>query len=427
MGRVVASHLGKAYRRHASKRAKLMHMLLRRADSDARLHWVLRDLSFEVAPGQSVGIVGQNGAGKSTLLKILTGTTRPTEGTLACTGRLAAILELGMGFHPDFTGRQNAVMGCQMLGLAHEHIKELVPQIIRFSELDDYADEPFRTYSSGMQIRLAFSVATAVRPDILIIDEALSVGDAYFQQKSANRIKSFKAQGTTLLFVSHDGAAVKQLCDRALLLDKGTLVRDGAPSTVLDYYNAIIARDARTDEIKQVESASAATQTRSGNGMARLDAVEMLTEDGRDARAFRIGEVAVIRCVVHYFRDVDNPTIGILIRDRLGSDIFGTNTHHLGGGPSQAKAGELVEFCFRVTLNLGIGTYSLTVAAHTGETHLDENLDWWNNVVAFQMLPHQGFKFIGAAALPASVVVSPLADSTSAPGNARSSVRGKRF
>ena len=200
MGHLSVRGLGKAYRQYAQKSGRLAEWvgLGRRHE----LKWVLRDISFDVAPGEAVGIVGANGAGKSTLLKLITGTIRPTTGAYEAGGRIAALLELGIGFHPDFTGRQNVYMAGHILGIPAGRIDALMAEIEAFAEIGDNIDNPVRTYSSGMQVRLAFSVATAVRPDILVIDEALSVGDAYFQHKSFDRIRAFRDEGTTLLFVS---------------------------------------------------------------------------------------------------------------------------------------------------------------------------------------------------------------------------------
>jgi len=171
---------------------------------------------------------------------MITGTTQPTTGGVHITGRVAAMLELGMGFHPDFTGRQNAFMAGQLLGYGVDEIAHLMPEIEAFAEIGDYIDQPVRVYSSGMQMRLAFSVATAHRPDVLIVDEALSVGDAYFQHKSFARIREFRERGTTLLLVSHDKGAIQAICDRAILLNSGRLVREGEPEEVMDYYNALL-------------------------------------------------------------------------------------------------------------------------------------------------------------------------------------------
>jgi len=239
MGYLRVRNVGKAYKRYPGKWVRLAEWIT--GGERHEKHWVLRDISFDVAPGQAVGIIGVNGAGKSTLLKIITGTTQPTTGSVEAGGRIAALLELGMGFHPDFTGRQNVYMGGQILGLSTEQISELMPEIEAFAEIGDYIDQPLRTYSSGMQVRLAFSVATVQRPDILIVDEALSVGDAYFQHKSFNRIREFREQSTTLLIVSHDRSAIQSLCDRAVLLERGFVIKDGYPEEVMDFYNAIIA------------------------------------------------------------------------------------------------------------------------------------------------------------------------------------------
>lgn len=241
MGHIRVTGLGKAYKQYPTRWSRLAEWLIPFSPMRHRQHWVLQDVNFEIAPGEAVGIVGVNGAGKSTLLKMITGTTQPTCGQIQLEGRVAALLELGMGFHPDFTGRQNAVMAGQLLGMQVEDIEALMPDIERFAEIGEAIDHPVRTYSSGMQMRLAFSVATARRPDILIVDEALSVGDAYFQHKSFDRIRSFRKAGTTLLIVSHDRSAIQSICDSAILLEGGHMVMHDKPEAVMDYYNALLA------------------------------------------------------------------------------------------------------------------------------------------------------------------------------------------
>ncbi|HEU4852819.1 MAG TPA: ABC transporter ATP-binding protein, partial [Telluria sp.] len=209
MGAIHVEHLGKAYKQYPEKWSRLAEWMFPARGPRHHLKWVLQDISFYVAPGEAVGLIGINGAGKSTLLKLITGTTQATTGAVHTHGRVAALLELGMGFHPDFTGRQNVLMAGQLLGMQVHEILELMPQIEEFAGIGDYMDQPVRVYSSGMQMRVAFSVATARRPDILIVDEALSVGDAYFQHKSFDRIRQFRQQGTTLLLVSHDKQAIQ--------------------------------------------------------------------------------------------------------------------------------------------------------------------------------------------------------------------------
>lgn len=393
--------LGKKYKRYANRRGRIVEWLSGQKIIAHEARWVLRDITFSVKAGESLGIIGHNGAGKSTLLKILTGATTPTQGTIQTGGRIAALLELGMGFHPEFTGRQNAVMACQLMGIQNHRIGDLLPKIEAFAELGDYMDQPLRTYSSGMQMRLAFSTATIERPEILIIDEALSVGDAYFQHKSMSRIRAIKDEGSTLLFVSHDPGAVKSLCDRAILLDRGRLVHDGQPDTVLDYYNALIAKREKDAEIKQAEISHSRTATRSGNKRAEILKVEMLNAEKQPTRAFRVGDEAVFHCQIRYNEEIANATVGILIRDRLGNDIFGTNTasHDL---LLPTSPGELT-ITFRMTLNLGMGDYSVTVASHSHRIHVGDNHDWWDQALVFQIVPGTGPQFIGVTALPVEI------------------------
>jgi lipopolysaccharide transport system ATP-binding protein len=260
-----------------------------------------------------------------------------------------------------------------------------------------------RTYSSGMQVRLAFSVATAVRPDILIVDEALSVGDTYFQHKSFDRIRRFRDQGTTLLFVSHSPGAVKTLCDRALLLDHGTLLRDGAPDAVLDYYNALIAAQREDYQIRQSAADRGVTVTRSGTAEATIEHIELVGEggEGSEPRALRSGDPVTLR--IHVCASVDLPelTVGILLRDRLGNDVFGTNTHHLGTSRRDVRAGArmMLDFSFN-SLDLGVGSYSIAAALHAGDTHTDANFDWWDRALVIQVLPGGGPAAVGVCMLP---------------------------
>ncbi|CAB1371087.1 ABC transporter ATP-binding protein [Denitratisoma oestradiolicum] len=362
--------------------------------------WVFRGLDFTIGPGQAVGIIGANGAGKSTLLKVLTGTALATEGEARVEGRVSALLELGMGFHPDFTGRQNVFLAGQMLGLARPEIAALVPEIQEFAEIGDYFDQPVRTYSSGMFVRLAFSVATAVRPEVLIVDEALAVGDIYFQHKSFARIRRFKEEGTTLLFVSHDPGAVKSLCDRALLLGDGRLLMDGDPDDVLDYYTALIAERENRHELV---SGGDQFQGRSGNGKARIDSVEILGEMG-EAQALRVGDAATLRIRFTAHEILPDLVLGMLIKDRTGYDIYGINTHQrphlppLGDRPGQPRTLD-----FRIpALNLGAGSYSVTVALHSHADHLHDNYDWWERALVFQIVPnHRHGHFVGVTALQA--------------------------
>jgi lipopolysaccharide transport system ATP-binding protein len=424
MGHLRVRELGKAYKRYPQKWGRLAEWL----GSGVRheLNWVLRDINFDIAPGTAVGIVGANGAGKSTLLKLLAGTIRPTHGAFETGGRVAALLELGIGFHPEFTGRQNVQMAGHILGIPGARLGALMEEIEAFAEIGDYIDQPVRTYSSGMQVRLAFSVATAVRPDILIVDEALSVGDAYFQHKSFDRIRQFRDQGTTLLFVSHSPGAVKTLCDRALLLDQGLLVRDGPPDAILDYYNAMIAAQRVGYEIRQTESATGRKITRSGTRDASIEDIDLLV-GGQSARAVRSGDAVVLRIAIAVHVPVGELTVGVLIRDRLGNDVFGTNTFHLGRSRSQVPAGELtcIEFSFP-SLALGAGSYSVAAALHEGDTHTVANFDWWDRALVFQVVRGNRPLSIGACVLEVTSSWHPSVSGASSPRSAISGARLER-
>ncbi len=378
--------IGKAYKRYRTPRDRLVERVLPwRGDRHEKI-WVLRGIDLVVAAGECVALVGQNGSGKSTLLKLVAGTIEATEGSVERQGRVAAILELGLGFHPSFSGRQNVFLAGQILGLRPHEIADALPRIEAFAEIGSYFDQPVRVYSSGMQVRLAFSVATAIRPEILIVDEALSVGDVYFQHKSFARIKEFRDQGTALLFVSHDASAVKTLCDRALLLDHGQCVQQGLPLDVLEYYNAIIAKREADYRIRQVEGAGQAS-TRSGDERAVIDTVELMDGTGRSTRAIRTNSPARLAIRFHVNRVLSGVNIGFLIRDRIGVDVFGTNTHYLSTPMPELEPGSQYECVFdfpRVTL--GSGSFSVSVALHGGASHLLDNYEWWDRALTFQVL-----------------------------------------
>ena len=397
MGHLRVRNLGKAYKRYPKKWGRLAEWVGLGVRHD--LNWVLRDVTFDVAAGEAVGIIGANGAGKSTLLKLITGTIRPTTGAYEAGGRIAALLELGIGFHPEFTGRQNVFMAGHILGIPGERITALMGEIEDFAEIGDYIDQPVRTYSSGMQVRLAFSVATAVRPDILIVDEALSVGDAYFQHKSFDRIRQFRDKGTTLFFVSHSPTAIKTLCNRALLLEGGVLIRDDAPDVILDYYNAMISAQEAHFAISQTERASGERVTRSGNEAANISFIEFLSE-GKAVSVLRSGAAVTLRLEIEAREDLSELTAGLLIRDRFGNDVYGTNTFHLGQSLRPVGTGRRLVAEFRFPeLRLGVGTYSISVAVHSGPTHVAANYDWWDRAVTFQVVP-------GAAEPPCVGVVN---------------------
>jgi lipopolysaccharide transport system ATP-binding protein len=404
MGSIRVDGLGKAYKQYPARWSRLAEWVMPWAGPRHSLHWVLRDISFHVEPGEAVGIIGMNGAGKSTLLKMITGTTQPTTGSVQTTGRVAALLELGMGFHSDFTGRQNVFMAGQLLGLEVEEIVVLMPEIEAFAEIGNYIDQPVRVYSSGMQMRLAFSVATARRPEVLIVDEALSVGDAYFQHKSSDRIREFRKAGTTLLIVSHDKQAIQSICDRAMLLDAGRLTKEGDPEAVMDFYNALLA-DRQNKHVVQQARDDGRVQTISGSGEATVADIALLNDKGERVEVVDVGAPVTLQVKVAVHAPIPRLVIGYMIKDRLGQAIFGTNTDYMEKPLRDLGAGEHSTFLFRFTANLGPGSYSVAVALHSTETHVINNYEWRDLALVFSVANMSRHVFIGSAWLPPEVTV----------------------
>lgn len=395
MNLMQVSGIGKAYRNYRSEWQRFARWFGMKT-VPAEEVWVLKNVNFTIEAGQAIGIVGQNGAGKSTLLKMITGTLQPTEGSIKVNGRIAAILELGMGFNPELTGRQNAYHAAGLMGYSAEQIRQAMPEIYEFAEIGHYFDEAVRTYSSGMQMRVAFAVATAFRPEILIVDEALSVGDAYFQHKSFNRIKEFQEQGTTLLIVSHDRASIQVLCDRAILLEKGTVIKDGAPEEVMDFYNALIAeKENSTVQIKQM--ADGRTQTVSGTGEITVEEIAILNDAGVPIEYVDVGQPVTLRVVANAHQDIERLVLGYGIKDRLGQVMYGTNTHLKDQALENVKAGERVEFKIAFDMNLGPGSYSVQTALCSTDTHLVNNYEWRDMALVFNVINVNKHHFAGCA------------------------------
>ncbi len=393
--------LGKAYRDWGGELRRLASWFLPRIRPVAE-HWVLRNICFSVAPGETVGIIGQNGAGKSTLLKLITGTTQPTEGNVQRSGRVAAILELGMGFNADLSARQNAFHSAGLMGCSLADIEAAMPAIEAFAEIGDYFDQPTRTYSSGMQMRVAFSVATAFRPDLLIVDEALAVGDSYFQHKSFERIRQFRADGVAILFVSHGMGDVRTLCDRVLLLDKGSLLKDGAPDEVVDYYNALIAdKENAALSIEQRRARDGWLQTRSGTGQARVRSLQLLDTQGIELAVAQVGQAVQLRLEAAIHAPIARLVLGYMIRDKLGHVVWGTNTWHTHQVQESLREGETVLYTLPFTCTLGPGSYSVSPALVSSDTHLLDNFEWIDNLLVFDVMNLAHDTFIGSTWLDA--------------------------
>ncbi len=395
------NNVGKAYRSYRSEWQRIARWFYLPVKASSE-HWVLKHISFNIQAGEAIGLVGQNGAGKSTLLKMITGTLQPTEGKVHVNGRIAAILELGMGFNGELTGRQNVYHAAGLMGFNTEQIDGVISDIEDFAEIGDYFDQAVRTYSSGMQMRVAFSVATAFRPEILIIDEALSVGDSYFQHKSFGRIKEFQKAGTTLLIVSHDRGAIQALCNRAILIDGGTVIKDGPPEEVMDYYNAIIAqKENATVEVQTL--ADGLVQTRSGSGKASIDSVALYNAEGAPVEYISVGEEVCLSIQVKINAPLPELVVGYVIKDRLGQDVFGTNTHHLKCQRTDLHEGERLTYRFRFLANMGVGSYSVAIALHASDTHIADNYEWRDLALLFNVVNMSEKTFVGLAWIPPTV------------------------
>ena len=363
---------------------------------------ILSDVTFAARPGKVCTIVGPNGSGKSTLLEMVCGTLTPTRGTVAVNGRLAALLELGAGFNPAFSGRENVYLNAALLGISKEEVHERFEDIVEFAGIGEFIEHPVSTYSSGMYVRLAFATAVNTDPEILIVDEALSVGDAYFQHKSFDRIRQYKASGTTLILVSHDRFAIQSICDRAILLQGGGIAQDGDPESVLDYYNASLSA---TPEINQ-QIKDGRTQTVSGDGAASVVSLVLSEGDhGPDTDVVATGDLVTLTATIAAHETLEQLVFGYAIRNRLGQDMYGINTFHTGDPIGPVDAGEQIKVRCRFPMNLGAGEYSIATAVVAGETHLERNHEWCDLAKVFTVINANKKAFTGCVWLEPEVAV----------------------
>jgi lipopolysaccharide transport system ATP-binding protein len=318
----------------------------------------LSDVDLEVGQGETVAVIGPNGSGKSTLLKLVAGILRPTRGSVEVDGRVTALIELGAGFHPEISGRDNAIVNGMMLGLSRAEITRRMPEVIEFSGIGRFVDQPVKTYSSGMYVRLGFAVAVTVEPDVLVVDEILAVGDEAFAHRCLDRIAKLQRRGTAILLVSHDLGLVEQLAQRALYLREGREILSGAAGAVVARYRSDVASE---EAGAQAESGSA---RRWGNGAVSFDRVELLDAVGRPVRLLSSGEAAAIRIVYTVRVPQEDFVFGVALHREDGSQVFGTNTELDGWHPERlAGSGEIsLEF---PRLELGPGRYLVDVAVHS--------------------------------------------------------------
>jgi lipopolysaccharide transport system ATP-binding protein len=354
----------------------------------------LKNVTFQLADKETLGIIGENGAGKSTILKILTGITIPDVGTIDVVGRVTGLLELGLGFNTELTGLENIYGNGTLLGMKRSEIDEKLPLIVDFAELGPFIKNSLKLYSSGMVMRLAFSVAIHADPQCFVVDEALSVGDAYFQQKCIKKIKQFKEDGGSIVFVSHDMNAVKLLCDKAILLEEGEIAFHGEPEQVINHYNYKLAKKQDQEhELKWDTTAKASY----GTFEIRTTGVKIIGENSR-THILSAGELAHVIMEIESSIDLTNLTVGIDIRDKFGQIIFGTNTYRLRKVISVQKD-NVYTLTLSIPMNVGIGLYTLSCALHTGITHEDHCFQWSDSICSFEVSGDIEGSFIGLCKL----------------------------
>lgn len=407
--------VSKQYRIYDRPADRLKETLTRGRWKAHREFWALKDISFEVEAGTTTGIIGPNGCGKSTLLQIITGTLEPTHGSVQLEGRVAALLELGAGFNADFTGIENIFMNATLMGLSKSETEHLLPEIANFAEIGDFIYQPLKTYSSGMYIRLAFAAAIAVSPQILIIDEALAVGDAVFQHRCMRRIKQMQENGTTILFVSHDPSAIRALCTRAILLNEGKMLAQGSPADVLNRYRKIImasqqAYEAHLNPTEETNPASIQLERtplihsyRHGDRSAEVMQVELLDAGLRPTQLVETGQPLVIRIVYVANTALDDVVCGFLIRNRHGIHIYGTNTELQEVPFERVDKGQLTEVTFEFNCWLAPDEFSLSVAVHSGA---GVSFDWLDGCLFFRVMA--GTTMEGVANLNATAATKRL-------------------
>ena len=430
------SGVSKCFRRYEKPIDRLKEVLLS-SNNKATEFWVLNDINLEVKRGQTVGIIGQNGSGKSTLLQMIAGTMQPTIGNLKVRGQVSALLELGSGFNPEFTGRQNVFFNGRILGLSQEEIENRFDAIAAFADIGEYIDHPVKTYSSGMYVRLAFSVAVHVDSEVLIIDEALAVGDVMFQHRCMRKIKSLMSSGITTLFVSHDSNAVRALCTSAIMLEGGAIFASGHPDQVMNQYLKKITdlEISRVDEDSSIQELplqlsevdpvlyhpstspheEALLKSRTGfyldplsnrgNGKADITGIIILESSGDWAGPVPIvsfDEKITIIVRVLILKAMSSALVGFLMKDKNGYDVLGINTYEEKLKLESLQVNEQVDVSFQMRVPVRPGSYGLSVAI--AETGASVTSLWLDNVVTLQVLaPKNGKTIHGMVDIPVEV------------------------
>lgn len=395
-----------------------------------RDHYALDNVSFEVKEGELLGIIGVNGSGKSTLLKIITGVLKPTKGKVTVNGKISALLELGAGFNPEYTGVENIYFNGLVMGFTRKEMDEKVQDIIEFADIGEFIDQPVKTYSSGMLVRLAYAVAVSIEPDILIVDEALAVGDVYFQMKSMSKMEELFRKGKTVIFVSHDTASVRKLCNTAIYLDKGRIIAKGTAKEVVDLYEEkareVMSNAVQTtekDNVKQVSTDMLKTESletfvlnreyeklvehsREGNGKARVCNLELLSEDRKPLTIVEGNGVGIVRISI-VFNEECQCSVGYHIRDEKNEQILGSNTLYEGMGEINGRAGDKIIIEFKTDLPLREGRYNIMTVLSTTLflNRTVEFVDITKDGLYFDVLEKKPYRIWNMVQLPNSVKI----------------------
>jgi ABC-type polysaccharide/polyol phosphate transport system ATPase subunit len=376
---VLVQNVSKLYKLYDRPSDRLLELLPFHHSSNHKDFWALRNVSFFIEPGEILGIVGPNGSGKSTLLQIASGIVRPTSGRVSVDGRIAALLELGAGFNPEFTGRENIFTNGEIIGLSRTETEKIFPHIEAFAEIGDYINRPVKEYSSGMYVRLAFATAIHVKPDILIVDEALAVGDAIFASRCIQKLEQLRKERVTIMFVSHDLGLVKRLCHRAILMVKGEVAAEGHPRDVVNQYVGLV-HDAQA---LSGERAVLTSSFRHGDKSSSILRIRILDCNEAEVLTLRSGQEVTIEVQARANEELRNPIVGMLMRNRLGMDVFGTNTRIEHVELGLVPRGEDFAVRFTFVCSLTRGEYTLTVATQNED---GSSQDWLDDALQFTIV-----------------------------------------
>lgn len=423
--------LSKVYQIYERSRDRLKQALSVGRRKYYREFRALNDVSFDVRRGETMGILGCNGSGKSTLLQIIFGTMSLTQGTVTRQGRISALLELGAGFDGELTGRENVYLHAAILGLPKDEIDDRFDEIASFAGIGEFMDQPVRTYSSGMHVRLAFAVAINVDPDILIVDEALAVGDARFQQRCIDRIRKFREKGVSILFVSHDIESIRRICDRAIVLNQGQIVQEGPATDVANWYLRFVTNDYDLKKTHEAEAACPAAPAiavveeddecsenassanlpadfhyfRHGDGDARIVSASLVDEAGRPVDRYELGSALNFRCEVEFYKPLDFHIIGLHIRDQKGTDVIVLNTYQEQTDMPPVAEGDRLSYTITCPLDIKPGYYSISATVAYDQFKL-QWMDWIDCLLVFRVVDPQPERLIFGVHYPQNVEIT---------------------